>query len=78
MVVVPVSALLEYGCRPTVHRVVVLLRDGAGAGELDAGNARFSSRVFCHPLGYGRTADVSQADEDDAEGDDQSIAQPRL
>ena len=78
MVRVAVSVLLEYGCRPTVHRVVVLLGDGAGAGELDAGNARLSSGALCHPLGYGRAADVSQADEDDAQGTTGRFPQSRL
>ena len=65
MVCVAVSALLEHR-RPMVHGVVVLLRDRAGTGELDTGQARVSSCALRHPLGYGRTADVSQADEDDA------------
>jgi hypothetical protein len=65
MIGVPVSPLLEYCCCPMVHRIVVLLRDGSGAGELHAGNAGCSGCMLCHPLSYGRTAYVSQADEDD-------------
>jgi hypothetical protein len=44
---------LEYGDRATVHRVVVILRDRAGAGEVDPGHACLSSRALRHPFRYG-------------------------
>jgi hypothetical protein len=45
--------LLEDRGGATVHRVVVILRDRAGAGELDACDAGISGGALRHPLGYG-------------------------
>ena len=66
MVGVSIAVLPEHGGRATVHWIVELFRDRAGAGELDASDARIGSRTFGDPLRHRRAADVSQADKDDA------------
>jgi hypothetical protein len=68
MIGVPVAMRLEYSCGPAVHRVVVLLGDGSRAEEFDACYAGVGGGAFRDPLSHGGTADIAQADEDDADG----------